>query len=141
MSAETYDAVMLGCEKDCSLDEMALYSCHGVTVSETTFNAIHDGCTQRCLGGSVEISGGNSEGGVGGSVYIRGGDGLHNETGMGGNINIVAGTSASGPGGAVARTGQRRSGNGSIGKGISLIGNEHFSPIEYMLDYTSISFF
>ena len=68
--------------------------------------AVLGGCTQKCLGGAVEVSGGLSSGGVGGAVVVTGGATSSTDSqGRGGNVEIRGGSSSAGEGGSLLLTG------------------------------------
>ena len=62
-----------------------------VTAAQRT--AVLGGCTQKCLGGAVEVSGGLSSGGVGGAVVVTGGATSSTDSqGRGGNVEVHGGS-------------------------------------------------
>ena len=64
--------------------------------------AVMGGCTQKCLGGAVEITGGLSSGGVGGAVVLTGGETNSTDPyGRGGNVEIRGGEASTVSGGSV----------------------------------------
>ena len=64
-----YEAVLHGCTTKNSTH----FLCNSTFVSPDQRTAVLGGCTQKCLGGAVEVSGGLSSGGVGGAVVVTGG--------------------------------------------------------------------
>ena len=71
-------------------------------MTEAQYLAVMGGCTQKCLGGAVEITGGLSSGGVGGAVVLTGGETSSTDPyGRGGNVEIRGGEASLGSGGSV----------------------------------------
>eukprot|EP00232_Nephroselmis_pyriformis_P028735 CAMPEP_0182854040 /NCGR_PEP_ID=MMETSP0034_2-20130328/1020_1 /TAXON_ID=156128 /ORGANISM="Nephroselmis pyriformis, Strain CCMP717" /LENGTH=3798 /DNA_ID=CAMNT_0024984833 /DNA_START=206 /DNA_END=11599 /DNA_ORIENTATION=+ len=124
ISSQVYYSVIYGCEeKVCGRTGESSYLCNGVAVDEASYDAVFGGCTQRCLGGPVELFGGKSLAGSGGSVHLRGGEGVGEGVGLGGNVLLTGGFSQGGPGGAVLIT--SGSGNSSEPSGPVVIRSEN----------------
>ena len=86
--------------------------------------AVLGGCTQKCLGGTVEVSGGLSSGGVGGTVVVSGGATSSTDSqGRGGNVEVRGGSSNAGEGGSLLLTG----GFSDLGMGGDVIVDAGFS--------------
>ena len=84
-------------------------------MTEEQYDAVLSGCTQKCLGGAVEITGGLSSGGVGGAVVLTGGDTNSTDPyGKGGNVELRGGYSEYGVGGdLILDSGYTGTGNSS----------------------------
>ena len=70
-----YEAVKRGCTRDCSFygADTRTFMCGTMPVSVEEHALVLGGCTQYCLGGAVEMSGGASSSGVGGALTLLGG--------------------------------------------------------------------
>ena len=89
--------------------ENVTYLCGTMQVSSEQYFAVLGGCTQKCLGGAVEVSGGLSSGGVGGAVVVTGGATSSTDPyARGGNVEVRGGTAALGSGGAVLLSAPQR---------------------------------
>merc|ERR1711991_377906 len=103
LTSATYEAIRKGCDRG---DLYGLtgsgFTCQGVSVTQTQFDAAQGRCTQKCLGGAVEIAAGYSNGGHGGHVRLSGGESNSTNTEThAGHVLVVGGSSARGVGGSV----------------------------------------
>ena len=115
-----YEAVLHGCTTKNSTH----FLCNSTFVSSDQRTAVLGGCTQKCLGGAVEVSGGLSSGGVGGAVVVTGGATSSTDSqGRGGNVEIRGGSSSAGEGGSLLLTG----GFSDLGTGGDVIVDAGFS--------------
>merc|ERR1712091_506029 len=114
LTSATYEAIRKGCDRgDLYGLTSSGFTCQGVSVTQTQFDAAQGRCTQKCLGGAVEIAAGYSNGGHGGHVRLSGGDvvvrsEMSGPTGVSGAVSVQTGTASNGPGGGIAL---------SVGKG------------------------